>query len=180
MLRRVKNEGLKLIGITDSGSVADHTIRAAQIGYILSKLEKYDNSNEVCTILIFSNLAETRIGNIHRVANRYLKVDRENVIKEQVEKLENIGKEIFNLWIQVEKRNTKAGIIAKDAKILEHAVIAKEYLEKWFKEAQNWIDNCVMFMQTESGRKLIKLLQKTNSNEWWKWLKKFNYEPPKK
>lgn len=36
-LRRIKHEGWRLVGIDNPESVAEHSLRAAQIGYILAK-----------------------------------------------------------------------------------------------------------------------------------------------
>ena len=171
-LKRVKHEGWKLIGIDNPESVAEHSLRAAQIGFILAKLEKYENPFEVCSILVFHDVAECRIGDIHRVGNRYISVDEEKVVEEQTAKLENIGKEISEMYEQIERKNTKAGIIAKDADFLEMAFMAKEYLERGYGFAQDWIDNISKSVQTKSAVSLLKDLQKSNSNDWWQGLKK--------
>ena len=171
-LKRVKHEGWKLIGIDNPESVAEHSLRAAQIGFILAKLEKYENPFEVCSILVFHDVAECRIGDIHRVGNRYISVDEEKVVEEQTAKLENIGKEISEMYEQIERKNTKAGIIAKDADFLEMAFMAKEYLERGYGFAQDWIDNISKSVQTKSAVSLLKDLQKSNSNDWWQGFKK--------
>ena len=171
-LKRVKHEGWKLIGIDNPESVAEHSLCAAQIGFILAKLEKYENPFEVCSILVFHDVAECRIGDIHRVGNRYISVDEEKVIEEQTAKLENIGKEISGMFKQTERRNTEAGIIAKDADFLEMAFMAKEYLERGYGFAQDWIDNISKSVKTKSAVSLLKDLQKSDSNNWWQGLKK--------
>jgi putative hydrolase of HD superfamily len=171
-LRRIDHEGWKLIGINHPETVAEHSLRAAQIGFILAKLEKCENPLEVPTILIFHDLGECRIGDIHRVANRYVKAKEETAVKEQTGKLNEIGKEILDLWKQAEYRNTKAGIIAKDADMLEQAVTGKEYLEKGFNYAQDWINNISKGIKTESAKKLLEELKTSDSNLWWQGLKK--------
>ena len=44
-------------------------------------------------MLIFHDIGECRIGDIHRVANRYINSDEERAVKEQTEKLDKIGNE---------------------------------------------------------------------------------------
>jgi len=171
-LRRVKHEGIKMAGVENPESVADHSLRAAQISFILAKLENYQNPHEVCVINVFHDIEECRIGDFHAVARRYIKANREKAVEEQTEKLNDIGKDIQNLWHQMEKKNTTAGIIAKDADELEQAVTAKEYIEKGYHYAQNWIDNVSRILKTKSARQLLETLKKTNSNEWWQGLKK--------
>lgn len=176
MLKRIKHEGVRLIGVDNPETVADHALRAAQIGYILAKLEGYENPQEVASIMIFHDINECRTNDIHRVANRYISVDKEKVVKEQTQMAGNIGEDIYKLWKVREDRESAAGIIAKDADMLELSFTAKSLIEQGFKDAQDWINNCEKNMRTESGKKLIKLMQEVSSNDWWKGLKKI---PPK-
>ncbi|MBI2148647.1 HD domain-containing protein [Candidatus Woesearchaeota archaeon] len=171
-LRRVDHEGFKLIGVEHPETVAEHTLRAAQIGFILAKIENYNNPYEVCTMVVFHDIGECRIGDIHKVANRYVKADEELAVKEQLAKLGDLGSNIFSLWKQIENKGTVAGIIAKDADLLEQAVTAKEYLEKGYEFAQDWINNVNKRLKTKSAQKLILSLKEIHSNDWWQGLKK--------
>lgn len=175
-LKRIKHEGWKLAGIKDPESVAEHSLRACQIGFILAKLEKYDNPLEVCAILIFHDISECRVGDLHRVANRYVKADEEKAVEDQTKELGEIGKEILNLWKQMEHRNTKAGIIAKDADRLEQAFTAKEYIEIGYSYAQDWINNIEKSLITESAKKMLDNIKNHNTNDWWQGLKKLKFE----
>jgi len=172
MLTRIKHEGWKLIGVDNPDSVAEHSLRAAQIGFILAKMENYENPQEVCSIIVFHDMAECRVNDVHKVANRYITKDEARAAKEQTEKLGEIGEEIFNLWSQAEFKNTQAGIIAKDADLLETAVRAREYKGIGYEYAQDWINNVSTALKTESAKKLLGLLNEVNPNEWWQGLKK--------
>lgn len=171
-LKRVRHEGWKLIGINDPESVAEHSLRSAQIGYILAKMEKYGDPNEVCTMIVFHDMQECRIGDLHRVANRYVKVDDAKVVKAQTEGLEDMGRDIFNLWRSAEDRSTKAGIIAKDADRLDMAFTAKEYIEHGFDHAKDWMGNIAISLRTDSAKKLFEDLKNSDSSAWWQGLKK--------
>ncbi len=171
-LSRIKHEGWRMIGIKNPESVADHSLRAAQIGFILAKLEKYNNPQEVCSIVVFHDMAESRIGDIHKVANRYIKVEEEKVVKEQTEKLGDLGEDILNMHEQIENRSTTAGIIAKDADMLDMAFTAKAYAEIGYEYAKDWMNNIEKILKTESAKELFNELKKSDSNEWWQKLKK--------
>ncbi|MFA6918122.1 MAG: HD family hydrolase [Candidatus Gracilibacteria bacterium] len=171
-LRRIKHEGWRTIGIENPESVADHSLRAAQIGYFLAKLEKYKNPEEIVTMLVFHDMGECRIGDIHKIATRYVKADEKQAVKDQLAKLEKFRAEIYKLWESVEYHKNIPGKIAKDADLLEQAITAKEYIEKGYKYAQNWIDNISKNLETASSKKLIKELRKSNSNDWWQGIKK--------
>lgn len=171
-LRRIKHEGERLIGVDHPESVAEHSLRAAQIGYVLALLEGYERPEEVASMLIFHDMGEARIGDLHRVANRYVTADEAQAVNEQLAPLEAIGAPIENLWRQIEERSTPAGIIAKDADYLEQAAIAKEYVERGYASAQDWITNVTRAVRTQSAKNLMATLAESNSNDWWQGLKK--------
>lgn len=171
-LRRIKHEGWRTIGIIHPESVADHSLRAAQIGYILAKLEKYKNPEEVVTMIVFHDMGECRVGDIHKIATRYIKVDESQAVKDQTKPLEKLGEEIYNLWECVETQKNIAGKIAKDADLLEQAITAKEYIEKGNKFAQNWVDNISQKLLTKTAKSLVKDLKKSSSHDWWQGIKK--------
>lgn len=172
-LKKIKQEGFRLNGISDPHSVAAHSLRAAQIGYILAKMEKYPDPNEVCTILVFHDVEECRTGDVHKIANRYLTNNRNLAISEQTALLGEIGKAIKKLWETTEFKNTKAGIMAKDADILESAFTAREYQELGVPLMDVWIKNSLKRLKTESAQKLCQQLLKTKRIWWWQGLKKY-------
>jgi len=165
-LRRIHHEGWKVIGVTHPESVAEHNLRAAQIGFVLAKLENYPNPYEVCTMVVFHDIGEARIGDIHKLAARYIKADEEGATREQLAPLKEIGEHIFQLWSQVEYPNNRAGAIAKDADLLEQAVMAKEYIDRGYEAARHWIDNIEKALQTETAKRLLETLKRTKSYEW--------------
>lgn len=172
-LKKIKQEGFRLNGIDQPHSVAAHSLRAAQIGYILAKMEKYPDPNEVCTILVFHDVEECRTGDVHKIANRYLTNNRNLAISEQTALLGEIGKAIKKLWETTEFTNTKAGVIAKDADILESAFTAREYWELKVPLMDVWIKNSLKRLKTKSAQKLCQQLLKTKLIWWWQGLKKY-------
>jgi len=171
-LKKIEHEGWRLAGVNHPETVSDHGLRAAQIGFILAKMEKYKNPFEICTIIVFHDIAECRTGDVHKVANRYIKRDEKRAIKDQLAKLDNIGKEIFDLWQQAENQTTIAGKIARDADLLEQAVTAKEYLEQGHLLTQDWLNNVAKSLKTKSAKDLLDSLKETKSTDWWQGLKK--------
>jgi len=172
MLKKIKHEGWRVAGVSNLESVADHSLRAAQLAYVLAKMERYKDPKEVCTMLVFHDIGECRVGDIHKLANRYISVDEEGAVKDQLENLgKKISDEILSFWKQFEYKSTEAGIIAKDADLLEQAITAKEYLELGYK-TENWIDNVETLIQTKSAKDLIKILRKETAFDWFLKLKK--------
>jgi putative hydrolase of HD superfamily len=173
ILKYVKRSGWWLIKVKDPENVAEHSFRAAVIGYILAKMERVD-ADKVTKMCLFNDLHETRLNDLHKVGHRYIdfRTAETKAHKEQTSELGEIGKDIFALHEEFQEQKTKEAIIARDADLLENAFQAKEYMEIGYKDAQNWIDNIWKIIKTESGKKLLKELEKTSSNDWWKDLKK--------
>ncbi|MGW8185145.1 MAG: HD domain-containing protein [Candidatus Moraniibacteriota bacterium] len=177
-LKKQKTSGWKLAGIETTISDADHTLRAAQIGYILAVMEKCENPEKVATILVVHENGEARIGDQNKVSARYYskKEAEKNAFMEQ---LDGLGDVIENKWQQYfeefEERKTQEGIIAKDADWLENAFQAKEYLDLGY-PTQNWIDNVEKAVETKSAKELIQEMKNTKFTDWWMDLKKMTYE----
>tara|TARA_Y100000310_G_C20448076_1_gene699378 strand:- start:153 stop:719 length:567 start_codon:yes stop_codon:yes gene_type:complete len=173
MLKHVKRSGWWLINVDNPENIAEHSFRTAIIGYFLAKLENVD-ADKVLKMCLFHDLHESRVNDLHKVGQRYIdfKSGEIKASKEQTESLGEAGKEVFELNQEFHEKKTREANVAKDADYLEAAIQAKEYIDIGYKEAQNWIDNIKTVLKTDSAKKLIKLLEKTSSNDWWKDLKK--------
>jgi putative hydrolase of HD superfamily len=170
-LRRVSREGWRLLGIDAPESVAEHSLRTAQIAWILATMERIENPHEAVTIALFHDIGETRIGDQHKVAARYGELDEARAVQEQCAPLAEMGSKVLEMWEQIESRSTPSGIIAKDADLVELAITAKEYIEMGHQEAQDWIDSALARVKTDSAKKLMAAIPTSNSKTWWKGLK---------
>lgn len=171
MLRRVQREGWKLLGVMQPESVAEHSLRAAQIAYVLAILEHHPSPETVCSILVFHDIGECRIGDIQKVANRYITADEKSAVSDQLRPLDEIGNRILMLWDQIGSLNTSAGIIAKDADLLELAITASEYKRKGFTAAEDWVHKTEQRLQTLSAKNLFASITQTDPMSWWDALK---------
>ncbi|MBW2963655.1 HD domain-containing protein [Candidatus Woesearchaeota archaeon] len=173
MLKHAKRSGWWLINVKDPENIAEHSFRTAVISYFLAKLEKV-NPEKVALMCLFHDLHESRVNDLHKVGQRYInfKEAERKASKEQTEFLGDAGRDIFELNEEFQNQETKESLVAKDADYVEVSVQAKEYLEMGYKDAQNWIDNCKKCVKTKSAKKLLDLIEKTSSNDWWRTLKK--------
>ena len=167
-LKNIKHEGWRLAGVPFPDSVAEHTTGAAQIAYILAHMEGHPEPERIATMVLFHDVAETRIGDIHKLGIRYAKRNEAQVVKEQTESLGEVGKKIREMWEEFEARETKAAQIAKDADRLEQAVMARKYILQGYKDAQDWINNIRISLFTKSALKLLDIIENADPNAWWK------------
>ncbi|MEK9165333.1 MAG: HD domain-containing protein [Patescibacteria group bacterium] len=179
MLKRQKHSGFALAGVRNLDSLADHTVRAIFIGYILAELEGAD-SNKVAVMLLIHDLPECRVGDHHKIAARYLKTDHAER-RAFLDQLKCLPKSIQSKWLKLydekHKRTTKEGIIAQDADWLETALSAREFmaLGQGYKGLQIWIDNVRKALETEPARQLLDEIERQQPHDWWKGLKKMTY-----
>lgn len=149
-------------------SVAEHTQRAAALGYLLAHKEGFEDPNLIVTMIVFHDRHETRTGDADAVQKHYLKLDEVGAAFHQVEELGMAGKTMQQMWLEVETGSTQAGIIAKDAEILEMVFTARELVVRGNTDAQEWIESTRKRMRTKSGKELLELVNDSDPSEWWK------------
>ena len=167
-LKRIKHEGWRMIGVDQPESVADHALRTAQIAYILARMENHPEPEKICTMAVFHDMGECRIGDLHLVAKQYTTVDEARAVKDQVQHLGETGQTISKYWQEVDNRSTTAGVIAKDADMIDQALAAREYILLGHTDAEMWIDNIEKVLRTESARMLLKVIRTSDPSAWYK------------
>jgi len=183
-LKRERHNGFLLSGVREPDTVAEHAWRAAQIGFVLAELENARAGEEVvsaervaCMLLIHDN-AETRLGDQHKVAARYVDLKGAEAAA-FADQLNGLGERVAGKWEayrqEYESRATREGIVAKDADWLETALQAKEYLDLGYASTQDFIDNVAAAVETQSAKELVAALRTTQFTDWWKGLKKMTY-----
>ncbi len=169
-LKRLKRSGWSFAGVQNPESVAEHSWRAALIGLFLAKTENADE-NKVVKICLLHDLAETRIGDVNRVNDRYIENKGEKKAEEDI--LSGLfDNSLLDMVNEYNDRKTKEAIIAKDADLLELLVQAKEYKELGYNSVSSWMKNAKAGLKTKSAKKLAGILEKTDPTAWWHGLKK--------
>jgi len=168
-LKQIKHEWWRMAWIPNPDSVAEHSLCAAQIWYILAKME-WANAEKVASMLVWHDFWEARVGDSHKIAMRYINGRNLSEKKAFTEATQNINfwKDILDLFNQYEERTSLEGQIAKDADYLEQAFMAKYYVEIWYKNAEDWIRRIGDHIQTKSAKNLWKTMNETWFTDWWK------------
>jgi putative hydrolase of HD superfamily len=176
MLKRVKHEGVRLAGVQFPDSVAEHSLLAAQIAFVLAYFEGAD-SYKCAAIMIFHDSLETRLGDLHKVSSRYL--DTKNIEtkieQEQFANLpENLSEKIKLFLGEKRSRETKEGIVCQDADLLEVAIQAKYYHEGGCSGCWEWIENVEKALKTQTARKILETIKNEENftSCWWRGLMK--------
>ena len=184
-LKREYHRGFTLAGVREPDTIAEHSLRAAQIGYILACMENERAGEEavdaekVASMLIIHDNHEARVGDQHKVGARYMDIkEAERMAFE--EQISGLGKAIEEKWKEYreeyESRATKEGVVAKDADWLETAFQAKEYLDLGYESAIDWIANVEKAVETQSAKEIMAVMKETPFTAWWDGLKKMTYK----
>jgi putative hydrolase of HD superfamily len=171
-LKRTHRAWLKHEGVSNPESVAEHLYRNAIVGYILAKMEGVD-AEKVLKMCIFHDVPEVRIGDLDKLAQRYIDKDEAEMqaLKDQLEQLPiDMKNEILSLIQEMSERRTKEAIVARDADVLELLFQAKEYADIGHTGCLYWLERNSKLLKTESAKKLFQALTKINFTSWWKGL----------
>ena len=128
-LKHQRRTGWWRMGVRDPESVAEHSYCTAVIGYILASLEGAD-PEKTASICLFHDTAETRIGDLHWVAKRYIrtKEGEQKASNEQIEQLpQSIAERVGVLLREYEERSSREAQVAREADLLECLLQAREY-----------------------------------------------------
>ena len=172
-LKHLKRAGWSMLGIPAPESVAEHTFRTAILGYMLASLEGAD-PQKTATICLFHDIPEARIGDLHRVARRYIdaKEGEAEAFAEQMQRLpEEAAKHVTVLFRDYEEGLSQEGVLAKDADLLECLVQAREYQVQGYAGVSDWIEGCYKGLRSASAKQLADVFLQVDPQEWWKGLK---------
>ncbi len=176
-LKRERHNGFMLSGVKDPDSVGEHAFRTAQIAFLLAVLEGIDPYKTACIALIHDN-AEARIQDRHKVSARYLssKEAEFQAFSEQIGLLpQSVQQDFAAFFDAYEQRDTREGVVAKDADWLETAFQAHEYAELGYKTTEI-IDSVEKALETESAKNILASMKQKSFTDWWQGLKKMTYK----
>lgn len=174
MMKKIEHCGTKFAGVKHPDTLAEHTYRAAIIAYCLA-LEENGNPEKAALMCLTHDLAEIRIGDAHRIAQRYLdlKPAEKKALEEQTGHLPSPAKErIRGLWKEFHGQKTRDSEIARDADLLETMLQAKEYLDTGHAAAKRWLENGGKYLKTKTAKRLFIELRQTQFSDWWDHLNK--------
>ena len=165
MLKRSPRTGYQFLG-TGGESVADHSFRTAVIGYVLASMEPDADGSKILLMCLFHDFPEARTGDHNYVNKKYVTVDEEKAIRDQVKDLP-FGPDIQDLAYEFNVSDTFEAKLSKDADQLDLILELKEQLDLGNLQAKEWLSFAVKRLLTESGRKLAEEILVSDRDSWW-------------
>ena len=175
-LKLSKRTGWWHAGVPEPESVAEHTFRAAVIGYLLAVMEHAD-PGLTATLCLFHDVIETRTGDIPNVAKAY--VTHEPDVRIAADQVGGTAPEvrdaILGLVARFVDQDSPEALLAKDADRLECLMQAREYEHQGFKNTGPWMESSRAGLRSTSARQLADRALTMPPDEWWK---SFRTPPP--
>lgn len=161
-LKRTKRAGWVKAGIADSESVSDHSFSTSVLSMILADKLKVDKEKFVKMALIH-DLGESIIGDVlwYSIAKG---VDKEKLAKKEKDEgkamrkiLKTLkNKEYLDLWIEMEKKETKEAKLHKEIDRLDLALQAFFYEKRTGIKLDGFFDFADLFIKDETIKEIMK------------------------
>jgi 5'-deoxynucleotidase YfbR-like HD superfamily hydrolase len=155
VLKGVRRAGWWHAGIRDPESVAEHSLRVAQLAALIAAEEGGDPAR-AALLAIWHDSQETRTGDLPHTAKRYLSgPDPQLITADQTAALPELAaKTVREAVSEYEARTTIEATCAHDADKLECLIQAVEYRAAGNTSVQGWIDSSSRALVTETAKRV--------------------------
>ncbi|MEV6597439.1 HD domain-containing protein [Actinoplanes sp. NPDC051346] len=167
LLIRVRRSGWWHAGVRDPESVAEHSMRAAQLAALIAVEEGADPAR-AALLALWHDTQETRTGDLPHTAAAYVaKPDPRQITADQTARLpERSGAMVRGAVDEYEARETLEARCAKDADQLEMLLQAVEYRDVGVRRTAGWIDSARKGLRTETGRRIAEVAVNLSPLSW--------------
>jgi putative hydrolase of HD superfamily len=167
LLKRIRRAGWWHVGVRDPESVAEHSLRTAQIAALLAA-EEGGSPERAAFLALWHDTQETRTGDIPHTATKYMsKPDPREITSDQTAALPEGSRELVRAAVdEYEARETLEARCAKDADKLEMLLQAVEYRETGVERVAGWIDSARKGLATETARRIAEVASTLSPLAW--------------
>ncbi|MFP5020779.1 HD domain-containing protein [Pseudonocardia phyllosphaerae] len=157
VLKRLRRAGWWHAGVRDPESVAEHSLRVAQLAALIATEERAD-PGRASLLAIFHDSQEVRTGDLPPTAKQYLvKPDARAITADQTEALPANSKDMVRATVdEYEGAESLESRCARDADKLEMILQAVEYRDVGVDRVDGWIDSGRKALNTETARRVAE------------------------
>ncbi|SDZ08255.1 putative hydrolases of HD superfamily [Amycolatopsis xylanica] len=167
ILKRIRRAGWWQAGVRDPESVAEHSMRVAQLAGLLAAEEGADPAR-AAYLALWHDTQETRTGDLPHTARPYLtKPDPRQITADQTAALpERAKNSVRDAVAEYEAAETPESRCARDADKLEMLLQAVEYRDIGVARVQEWINSALNGISTETGRRVAEVAVDLSPMTW--------------
>lgn len=155
ILKRIRRAGWWHVGIRDPESVAEHSLRTAQLAALIAAEEGADPVR-ASFLALWHDSQETRTGDLPHTADGYLtKPEPRQITADQTKNLPEWPRELIRRAVdEYETRQSTEALCAKDADKLEMLLQAIEYRDLGARRVDGWIDSARNGLRTLTAQRI--------------------------
>lgn len=167
VLKRIRRAGWWHAGVRDPESVAEHSLRVAQIAALIASEEGADAARSAL-LAIFHDSQEVRTGDLPHTVKAYLvKPDARQITADQTAALPNGSQSLVRDAVdEYEDGESLEARCARDADKLEMVLQAIEYRDIGVGRVDGWIETGCKSLATETGRRVAEAAISTSPLAW--------------
>jgi putative hydrolase of HD superfamily len=167
-LKRLPRTGWLRAGIQHPESVAEHSLRAAMLAWMLAVLEGAD-PDRAATLALFHDSQETRTTDLDHVGRSYLHAaTNEQITADQTAALPRpLAALLRRLVAEYEGRASLEADCARDADKLEMLLQALDYRQQGYTTTEPFIQTAVAVLRTATGRRFGEAALRSDPAAWW-------------
>ena len=168
VLKRLRRTGWAYAGVRDAESIADHSMRVAQLASLIAAEEGADPAR-AALLAIWHDSQETRSGDIPHTARPYMavRIDPEAITADQVAGLpEAAAKTVRETVSEYEAQTTLEARCARDADKLECLIQAVEYQAGGNTGVQGWITSSRAAIRTRTAERIAEAALRISPLAW--------------
>jgi putative hydrolase of HD superfamily len=157
VLKRIRRAGWWHAGVRDPESVAEHSMRVAQLAAMIAAEEGADPVR-ASFLALWHDTQETRTGDLpHTVADYLTKPEPRQITADQTANLPDRSREVIRAAVdEYESKQSAEALCAKDADKLEMLLQAVEYRDVGVHRVGGWIDSARSSIKTETARRIAE------------------------
>ena len=158
LLKRIRRAGWWHAGVRDPESIAEHSMRAAQLAALIAA-EEGANPERAAFLALWHDTQETRTGDLPHTATKYLdKPEPRQITADQTSGLPDRSRDVVRAAVdEYETKQSPEALCAKDADKLEMLLQAVEYRDIGVQRVDGWIDSGQKGLQTETARRIAEV-----------------------
>jgi len=164
MLRFTPRTGYQFLG-SGKENVAEHSFRAAVIGWTLARMTDAD-APRTALLCLFHDLPEARTGDFNYV-NRIYNTTRPRKALEDALFGTGLAEDVLAFWDELQNNAGPEAKLAHDADCLDLMLNLKRELDLGNTSAAAWLDHARQRLHTPAGQELGRIIAETDHNAWW-------------
>ncbi|MFD1147954.1 HD domain-containing protein [Saccharothrix hoggarensis] len=155
VLKRMRRAGWWHAGVRDPESVAEHTMRVAQLAALIAAEEGADPAR-AAFLALWHDTQETRTGDLPHTSRGYVaKPDPRAITADQTADLPETSRQVVRDAVaEYEAKESAEARCASDADKLEMLLQAVEYRDTGVRRVDGWVESALKGLKTGTARRI--------------------------